>query len=158
MVKTSDPLTEHDLQKGRGGKLVLSMPRLTNTDYLDIHHKLRACWLSQPHQMLFAMLEPHEQWSLHYYFKPACDMTDAELLEHRKSITAEYSSLPHRAGRAFAQLCRINEELARRQTEARDGSGRQTQPSDPPRVYGLVRPEVDVEMLARVLVEMAKRM
>ena len=135
------------------------MPRLTNSHYLDIHRKLRTCWLE--HQFLFATIEAHEQWDLHSYFKPYAGMPDAELIEHRKAITKQNPGLPQRAGRAFAHLRRNNEAIARPQAQATKPvatTSKQRNSAGPLKVYPLVNPEPDYRQLARAFIRIARGM
>lgn len=115
------------------------MPRLTNANFLKIHSQLRLFWLHD--QVQFAELTPAEQWNLRAYFQPAKDLTDQQLLVHRKVVTWHRPTLPHQAGKALANLWRgpsmssIGQRLA---------------------VLGVVRPEPDIHKLARALKALAE--
>jgi hypothetical protein len=80
------------------------MPRLTNHDFLVLHHALRQLWLDK--RLVFGDLTSRQQWELHQYFVPARDMSHAKLLAHRRQVTKEHPSLPQRAGRVIGLLLR----------------------------------------------------
>ena len=168
--KPIHPLTEHDLHKIRGGKLLGSMPRLTNQRYLDINHDLSLMWRTD--DFTYGTLSPNEQWDLHAYFVPYKSLSEAELLAHRKRISKERPSLPQRAGRA-AEHFKRNYYLVRdaRRREAQEApehqaaraaaskkSGYRTapRPKGPVKVYAIVNPEIDVKMLARACIGIAR--
>ncbi len=76
------------------------MPRLTNMTYLATHDVLRRHWLED--QRDFTYLKGRDQSAVHAFYRPAYDLTDVELLAHRKAITLKHPSLPNRAGKALA--------------------------------------------------------
>lgn len=78
------------------------MPRLTNKQFLDIHHKLRRLWLDDPR--LFAELIINEQWHLHDFFGPDYDWPDDKMLIRRGYMTKIEPSLPQKAGRTHANF------------------------------------------------------
>lgn len=123
------------------------MARLTNQHYLLIHRQLRKAWLEVPH--CISWLTPTEQWQLHDFFQPANQLTEVELLAHRRDITKRRPTLPSQAGRALAKLYRIAQtsQLIKQVTPI--GHGRHIA------VYGLVNPELDLEALAHILVDIA---
>jgi hypothetical protein len=133
------------------------MPRLTDQSYLRIHHQLRRFWLNN--YIGYADLSSMEQWSLHDYFQPSKDLTDAELLEHRAAITAERPSLPARAGKAYHTLIPIVVHWAARLPAARARAlqkpGRAPRGNRHITVKSVVRPEIATKALARALIQMA---
>jgi hypothetical protein len=148
------------------------MPRLTNPQYLKIHHALAWYWQNSPR--IYSTLAPNEQWDIHAYFVPYKFLPDQELLQHRNTITKERPSLPQKAGRAFNHLDRNIEQIRERQAkedEAAKQAPPQAQPSskqsryrtsprphtpEPIKVQALVRPEINVEMLARACIALAR--
>lgn len=76
------------------------MSRLTNHHFIQTHHQLRRLWLHANY--VYGHLTATEQWRLHDFFQPSMDLTAAELLAHRRRITAEQPNLPAQAGRALA--------------------------------------------------------
>lgn len=78
------------------------MPRTIAKAYLDAHHDLHKLWLKD--QSIFAELTAQGQWLLHDYFRPASNLTNAELVIHRKAISIQRRSLPQQAGKAYVTL------------------------------------------------------
>lgn len=56
------------------------------------------------HPKLYGILPAHQQWRLHRYYQPTIDLSQIELDEHRREVTAERPSLPHEAGKSFMQM------------------------------------------------------
>ncbi len=124
------------------------MPRLTDTDYLRIRFLLRSNWFDK-HASYFQSLKATEQWDVHDFYAPTRDYTDGQALEHRRKLTRESPSLPHRAGKALRQIERVvlrprAEVLALQPDSAKRGI----------RVHAVVRPEVDTHKLLRFLEQM----
>lgn len=134
------------------------MARLTDPRYLLTCHRLRQLWLTAPD--VFACVTALEQWRLHDYLKPAQALTDAERLVHRREISARWPTLPQQAGRALAKLDEAATAWAIRQahlpvaTAAGDGHRPLEMTIE---VQGLVQPEVDVEALLQVLLDVASQ-
>lgn len=120
------------------------MPRLNTPTYLNHHHQLKELWLID--QSAFSYLSPSDQLALHKYFQFASEMTQAELIAHRRNVHALDPSLPHRAGRAYAKLLR-GEEAQVPYTEVSDGRRISVRP--------VMRPEPDLHMLAKACIHMA---
>lgn len=59
----------------------------------------------------FVLLGATEQWDLFQYYLPHKAHKRAELLAHRREVSALDPSLPQRAGRAFGRWRRIREGL-----------------------------------------------
>jgi hypothetical protein len=143
------------------------MPRLTSTEYLDAHYLLRRAHAEEP--LLLNTMTPQQQWILHAYFVPTKKLTDQELLDHRAAITAEQSSLPQRAGRAYAQLTR-NAGIAARHSQGDHALFRQVLSELVPgeayvtkrgkriSIVGVARPEPDAKLFAQVVPEMAREL
>jgi integrase len=108
---------------------------------------------------LYAELSPTDQWLLHDFFQPDRVLTDLELLQHRDEITQQRPSLPHQAGRAlerfWATAAQVGlKRVARAKVPA--GPAKRVRQADRQIVVkGLVRPEVDVEKLARAFLRLA---
>ena len=136
------------------------MSRLTPKQYLRTHRQLRRFWLSD--DRLYAELTPLEQWQLHDYFQPSKNLTDEELLAHREHITKERPSLPQQAGRALSKfqawaaqlgLARVRRAKAPIAMGGRRGGKRRDRHLT---VKAVVRPEIDLDKLARALLAVAK--
>jgi hypothetical protein len=91
----------------------------------------------------FANLSPNDQWELYRFYRPASDMTDRELIAHRRAVKAADSSLPQRAGWAYARLSRGQQTRVAAET----ANGRVIY------VRSVVRPEPDLKMLAKVYMQ-----
>lgn len=133
------------------------MPRLTNPRYLRLHHILKGQWFTDPRS--FSLITANEQWDIHAYFQPHKHLTDAELLEHRKQVTAADPSLPHRAGRALRQLIenvRQAEAQANATLAPKRVGGRGIKNTAAIRIHPLVQSEIDVQKLARAMIGLAE--
>lgn len=130
------------------------MPRLTNQDYLDNRELLRRDWFERG-GVAFIQLDARDQQLLHRYYAPTRECSETEALRFRAEVSAGERSLPQRAGRAFAHIEPLLLEdwpIFRNMT--------QPVPSRQARTivaYGLLRPEIDLEKLARVMQELARR-
>lgn len=129
------------------------MPRLTNPDYVRIHHKLRTYW--QEEASPFGYLAPAEQWDLHKYFQPSHELSDQALLAHRKAISALDSSLPQRAGRALQRLERAIHQVSARQAMATTLPTKRKRSGDV-RVRAVMLPEPDYHKIARAMLWLAR--
>ena len=133
------------------------MPRLTNQQYLKYYQSLSRLWHEDPHT--FSYIRPIDQRRLHEYFQLSKDMTSATLLEHRKAVTKKYSSLPHEAGRALAKLdaataAKAEERAQPRATVKRPVGSRRGKII----VSGVLKPEVDLHKLSRVMTSIMESM
>lgn len=136
------------------------MPRLSNDAYL-----LRRTWLvnllESSDRTWFVRLSPNEQWDLHGFFAPTKDFTDQQALEHRAAASIRDRSLPHRAGKAQRRLFNLmqgtepEEPVIDIEPTPPPRRGR-PRASDHLRVYGQVRPEIDMKRLADTLILLAK--
>jgi len=135
------------------------MPRLTTPDYLVRYHQLHDWWTDN--KIVFRVISPTDQWALHGFFRFAEPLSEPVLLVHRRRVTEDDPSLPHRAGRAYAKLERRIAQV--------DWTTYGTLAS-PPRVrstltgkdrhvsvHSVVRPDVDVHRIARALVDQILR-
>jgi hypothetical protein len=80
------------------------MPRITYETYRKRHLILRQLWSER--QGLFILISPVEQWALHEYYLCAERATEQSLLAYYQHIRSTQPSLPHRAGKAYAELGR----------------------------------------------------
>ena len=120
------------------------MSRTTNHQYIANHRQLQHIWLTSPD--LLAVLVPRDQWYLHDYFRFSEQLSVAELLAHRSTVTSDRPALPQEAGRALARLTRsIESGYTRLPTQ----SGRLS-------VGSVVRPQVDVDLLAQAIVQLGR--
>ncbi len=130
------------------------MPRLPPHQYLHRHHELRSLWLNT--KMTFASVDASAQWHLHDYFQPSLDVRDQDLLGYKAVITLIHPSLPHLAGRAFADLQQHREKQAAAQAlshhapHSKSGERRL-------KVVGVVHPTIKTGRLARGLIRMAEQ-
>jgi hypothetical protein len=132
------------------------MPRLTNARYIAIHELLKRVWQENP--PTFGYLSPEEQWLLHDYFRPSENLTETELIAHRREITAERPSLPHQAGRALADLGRTVAGLTlASQQQTTTSMKRLPKGRRNPKVSAVVNPKLGTKAFARLLVDLVWR-
>jgi hypothetical protein len=125
------------------------MPKLSNDDYLIRHEILHRVWGTDNRH--FTHLKYQQQRDLHDYYDPAKDLTNDELLAHRKKVAKQHPSLPQRASKAF--LVMLRPETQREPAHSSlDRKGRKIT------IRPLVRPEIDTEQLARALLRMAEQL
>lgn len=128
------------------------MPRLSNDLYYHRYEVLRWLWLNRVG--IYSYISPKEQWAIHDYFQPSKQLSFQELVDHRRTVSRERPSLPATAGRAANQIWQLIEgQRAPRpfaQSEQRGSRQRQVT------VRAVVRPEIDIEKLAKTLLELAK--
>lgn len=85
------------------------MPRLTNRNYLYLHDVLKHLWFHL-HQ-IYGYIPHSDQRYLKEYYQLTVDLTDTELLNHRREISQLQPSLPQRAGRALSKLDRVASQM-----------------------------------------------
>lgn len=128
------------------------MSRLTNYQYLYRRQRLRVSWQYRRAEP-FTTLSANEQVRLWAYFAPTLDLTDKEAIAHRKLVSRRFSALPQQAGRAYVRV------LPRLHPELRSGPVVQERRLKKLRtevvVHGIRRKDVDVKLLARILVSLA---
>jgi hypothetical protein len=135
------------------------VPRLTNKQFLEEHHRLALAYESEP--LIFGSVTPAEQWALHDFFVPTKDLSNDELLAHRKAITKQQSSLPNRAGKAYAFLASEYQRLLALvdQLEA-EPAVMSVVPAGPLHrqiwVRGALQLEVDAGKIAQVIISLAR--
>ncbi|MEO6471979.1 MAG: hypothetical protein ABIR57_08690 [Aeromicrobium sp.] len=131
------------------------MPRQSKDHYLEIHRWLAELWIDWPHA--FGFISPPEQTYLHKYFCPSMDLSQAEVLDHRKQMALKHPSLPQCAGRAARKLGREIDrrrhvpELGNDKPRIATAAGRR-----PLVVSAVIRPEVDADAMARLFREMMR--
>jgi hypothetical protein len=89
-----------------------------------------------------SLLTPKGQWDLHSFYLVTQEMTDTELRLHRRVVKQVDSSLPQRAGRAYAKLRRGE---WKRIDYAMTPKGRAIT------IHSVVKPQPDLQRLARAV-------
>ncbi|SIS15102.1 hypothetical protein [Microbacterium sp. RURRCA19A] len=131
------------------------MPRITNSDYLAHRKTLPDNWKRS--EQGWSKLNFEDQCTLHEYYEPSMDFTDDQAIAYRQAVTAKWPSLPHRAGKAYAEFTKIIARLEATPPPPKKTPGRRrTNKSYVIRTEGLVRPDVDFDKLARVLLAIAR--
>ena len=131
------------------------MPRITNSDYLAHRKNLSDNWKRS--ELGWSKLNFKDQCTLHEYYEPSMDLTDDQAITYRQAVTAKWPSLPHRAGKAYAEFTKVIARLeAAPPQQKRPPGRRRTNKSYAIRTEGLVRPDVDFDKLARVLLDIAR--
>lgn len=127
------------------------MPRLTNKTYLQQRSLLVKVW--QTDKFVFSILPYDDQLNIHGFYAPYMKLTDDEVIHHRRQVTADYPSLPQRAGKTFKKVSALI-----RSDGTRAYMRRSTPKSKERRVYtsALARPEPDIDKLAKVLLEVVR--
>lgn len=157
------------------------MPRLTNQEYLKRHRFLKALWNHS--NRFYSMLDPNQQMNLHGYYIQYKDLSEEELLEHRraKDASSVEPGLPQVAGKSFATIYsnvlhsmqsfdlsfnpadidsmtklipKLEALIYKRVPNTPSPRGR----SKGVRVSFLMKPEPDIEKLARALIMIAEKM
>lgn len=125
------------------------MPRVTYKTYRNRHLILRQLWAEE--RWIFSLISPREQWALHDYYLCATSMTEETLLQYYQDIRASGSSLPQRAGKAYARLGRrvLSEQVARQGTRVPRRHRRVA-------LQSVVNPEPDLHKLVRALIRFAR--
>lgn len=128
-------------------------------DYLEQRHRLMIAWEFRPH--LIAELELYEQHALHDFFAMSREMYDDDAVTHRQNMTKLEPSLPHKAGRAYGHFEQV--VAADRERRAVVQNVVETVPvrgakrlKKTVRVTALVTSELDVQGLARAIMNLAK--
>jgi hypothetical protein len=166
----------------RQEKEKISMPRLTNKEYIKRHRFLRSLWLDLRGQQFYAELDMGQQQNLHAYYKPHKEWTERELMAHRNKVDAKYPKLPQAAGRSFADIFGVTLRAMRSFNLAVNPDNLDSFIKIIPRLDGLImkrmaqmpeqpyrkntgfrilpqlRPNPDVELLARAFIAVAERL
>lgn len=160
------------------------MARLTNKEYLLRRKFLQRLWDFDETQKFYALLTPNKQQSLHlYYVTSNYHLSDEAAIDYRSKRT---KSDAFSSGKAFNELYRIAAGAAIRVgldcdytdlklftkkipqlnkklrdyylQKAREQNGKKRSYKGQPRVYPLMRQEIDIEKLAQALIMIAKDM
>ena len=92
---------------------------------------------------------------------PSKELTDTELLEHRRAITKLRPSLPHRAGKAYVAIRswqREAESLIGLQPTSTPVSLQPAVSTERIRIKAILKPEPDFTKIAQVLLGVAEQM
>lgn len=131
------------------------MPRLTNLTYLANRQLLASHWAQDEYG--WSNLSFEDQCTLHEYYQPSMDLTDDQAIGYRQAVTEKWPSLPQRAGKAYAEFTKAIAQLEATPPPPKRPAGRKrTNKSYVIRTEGLVRPDVDFDKLARVLLDIAR--
>ena len=149
-----EPLIPVDAQPQESGA---SIP---DALFINRRRALRADWKADGHAMSY--LTANEQWALHAAYHPSNDdMSDAEALAAYHAMEKEH---PDRIAAAEAAGARFAAATGQVQDEARHKEQERAAGVIPKRriaknrniqVHGLVRPEIDLEKLARAIINLA---
>ncbi len=130
-----------------------------DTNFLERHYRLKAEW-NGGGGGAFSWIDPGEQWALHHFFLPYKDVSDDELIAHRHAITQKRPELPEEADHAYQRLSILMDRPKPVPQPTVSFSGKKTKrPKKSERVISvraLVRPEIDMQKLARALIEFAR--
>lgn len=141
------------------GRIVTAdMPRLTSLDYLNHRAALRKEWFEN-NGYAFAFLTPTQQFYLHDYYAFTRELAPMDVLEHRKHVSAGGSSLPQQAGRAFTRIRPFLDLEIIPQAPSAKADRKRTWSAGNRRVkvFSMVKPELDPEQFARILIAAAKQ-
>jgi hypothetical protein len=131
------------------------MPHLPDSYYFQHYVALRDEWLRGA--FAFTVLTPTEQIAVHNYYEPSLELSDAQLRAHRKRVTLEQPSLPHRAGRAYARIAPFLDGTGVPTPAATSVvvAGRRKGELRRISVYGEVQPHIDPARIAQILLDAA---
>lgn len=129
------------------------MPRVTYETYRQRHLQLRQLWNER--QGVFVLLDPKEQWALHEYFLCADKPTETELHAHYVTLKVEGSSLPHQAGKAYAELGR---RLQAGRPVQKDYAASDVNKGKVLSVRPLVQPRINVEAYVATIMQIVDRL
>lgn len=135
------------------------MPRVTFEKYCRQRQDLKDTWNYRAGN--FSKISAESQWRLHGYFRFSEDLTQDQLYEHWLEIHKDLSSSsPQNAGHALAAMRPyiVNAPIKAVSTPDERPMRRKKNVRKVVRVESLVRPEIDVEKFAKVLLSMAKDM
>jgi hypothetical protein len=136
------------------------MPRLSNPDFIKAHHRLKRYW-EVAKGAPFSRLTTLEQWQLHDFFQPTKDLTDTELLTHRGAISQQRPALPSQAGKAPVRIDEAAASWAVAQARrlgipVPKPATRKKGDTQTIKIYGIVNPELDLQSLVELLVDIAR--
>ncbi len=121
------------------------VPRLTRSQYFIRQGLLSYLWSTQP--QLFSLLSPTAQLELHRFFLPTVDIEEHELASYRDYINKREPSLAHKDSEHFKEFSRPRPQVAEIITKSREFELRP-----------IMKPEPDLQKLARVFVRLAEQM
>lgn len=138
--------------------VTLDMPRLTTLDYLNQRAALRKEWFEN-NGYAFIVLTPTQQFRLHDYYAFTKELAPLDALEHRKRVSVGKSSLPQQAGRAFTRIRPFLDLEIIPQAPRAKADRKRTWTAGKRRVavFSQVKPELDPEQFARIIIEAAKK-
>jgi len=117
--------------------------------FLEQRHLLVKAW--QNDRPAFLLLPWDQQLDLHGFYAAYKQFTDDEAVHHRRQVTADHPNIPARAGKVFKKISGlISPDGTIAYLRQHDHGGHRY------RISALARPEIDVDKLARVLLEAAK--
>ncbi|HEX6416099.1 MAG TPA: hypothetical protein VFZ62_01095 [Candidatus Saccharimonadales bacterium] len=147
------------------------MPRVTPTKHYYRYQFLRVAWLEFP--KLYALLPLDAQRQVHEFYRPSEELTKNELVTHIKALNNTKPTLVHQVGKHVRIMKevfrRISKELGVPPPEWHGAMGSAVQHvnSSPANmetkdgrqytISALARPEVNIQLLARALIELARR-
>lgn len=136
--------------------------------FLYRYRFLHMLWLGFP--FYFTTVSFNDQRALHDYYRPAEELTDDQLLNHRARMADERPGLAARAGKAFRHL----EVLYLRLTKEAGGNperlqalllnhthgsyGKPDKKGRRLKVVGLARPTIDTKAMAQSLMKYAEQL
>ncbi|MDT3346074.1 hypothetical protein [Microbacterium aquilitoris] len=94
-----------------------------------------------------------DQFALHQFFVPSKDLTNQAALAHRRAVTAASPSLPHQAGKAFRRFQKLLISPPPRRVVVPHNARRRATQDYRVKVAGELRPNIDFERLARILID-----
>jgi hypothetical protein len=130
---------------------------MTPDDYVEWRNRLASVW--QRDTSFMSYLSPNDQWDLHGYFQFHREKSEQDVLGHLAAIQADEPDVETRGLAALEHLQAAIDHVVRE---------RQSQPAPSPPVKGgargrrvvvtgaVVRPEIDVQKLARACIQIAK--
>lgn len=147
------------------------MPRLTPSAHYHRYQFLYAAWLHFP--QLYALLPLRAQWQVHEFYQPSKELTKDELITHIRQLTKDKPALVHQVGKHVRRMKDVfrfmSKELGIPRSEWDRAISTPIQHYNPSPAHtttrdgtrytiaAVARPEVDVRLLARALLELAKQ-
>ena len=138
------------------------MPRLSFNHFTTRRRFLQEVW--QHHQVLYTLIPPAQQRSLHAYYRPSEHLDHYQLRTHWQTIAHHAPGLPSRASKANLRLRRADSEARARGDEpaahiaiTRPVSRRRhTKRGRTIRIGAVARPQVHVDKLVQGLTLLVK--
>ena len=128
------------------------MPRVTDQEHIARYRALHRVWLE--HQGWFRYASAQSQWYLHDYYQPSLELTDEQVLAHRRDVRELRPALAQQAGRAYVGLLvgmfeGVHELGALTTVVSARGKRKPRRVC----VSAVIRPMPDPEVIARAVVE-----